>query len=203
GGAKVSDKIEVLDALLDRVGAIIIGGAMANTFFLALGLETGDSLVEPDRVDMAKELLDRAGDRLLLPVDCVVADRIAADARTRVVSRTAVQPGDRIGDVGPDTVRLYTDEVAGARTLVWNGPMGVFEMEPFAAGTLALAEAVARAADQGALAVIGGGDSALAAEVAGVSERMTHVSTGGGASLELLAGAALPGVEALSPAEAS
>ncbi|MEZ4414753.1 MAG: phosphoglycerate kinase [Gemmatimonadota bacterium] len=201
GGAKISGKIDVVQALLDRVDRLIIGGAMANTFFLALGLETGDSLVEQDRVPMAADLLARAGERLLLPVDCRVSDVISPEAATRIVERTQVEPGDRIGDIGPATETLYGTELARARTIVWNGPMGVFEMAPFAQGTLSVAESIAEAADRGALAVVGGGDSALAAEVAGVSERMTHVSTGGGASLELLAGETLPGVDVLTMVE--
>lgn len=197
GGAKISGKIDVVEALLPRVDRLIVGGAMANTFFLALGLEVGDSLVEPDRVEMAKELLRRGGDRLLLPIDVRVADEIAPDAEVRVRARSEVQSGDRIADIGPESEALFAAEIRDARTLIWNGPMGVFELEPFRGGTVQLAHAVADAADGGATAVLGGGDSAAAAEVAGVSERLTHISTGGGASLELLAGEALPGIEAL------
>lgn len=197
GGAKISGKIDVIDALLPRVDRLLIGGAMANTFLRALGLETGASLVEEDRIDMAREILERAGERLLLPVDCVVATEISEAAATRVVDRSAVGPDDRIGDVGPSTVALYGRELAQARTIVWNGPMGVFEMPPFARGTLGVANAVADACDAGATGVLGGGDSAAAAEEAGVVERLSHVSTGGGASLEFLAGAVLPGVAAL------
>ena len=198
GGAKISGKIDVVEALLDRVDRLVIGGAMANTFFLALGLEVGRSLVEEDRVDMARDLLARAGDRLMLPIDCVVADGIAADAETSVCPRDAIPQDRLIGDIGPRTVALFSEELAEARTIVWNGPMGVFELAPFAAGTVEVAGAVARAADGGALVVVGGGDSAAAAEVAGVTDRLTHISTGGGASLELLAGKALPGVDSLS-----
>lgn len=201
GGAKISGKIDVVEGLLGRVDRLLIGGAMANTFFLALGLEVGDSLVEEDRVDMADALLEQAGDRLVLPVDVIVSDRIAPDAETRVVLRTEVAPGDRIGDIGPDTRSLFAAEIALARTIVWNGPMGVFEMEPFAGGTLAVAEAVAAASDAGALSILGGGDSAAAAEASGLTARFSHVSTGGGASLELLAGKRLPGVEILTDAE--
>ena len=201
GGAKISGKIDVVEALLGRVDRLLIGGAMANTFFLALGLEVGESLVEEDRVDMAERLLEQAGDRLLLPVDTVVADSIAPDARTRVAPRSAVQAGDRIGDIGPETRALFAAEIAPARTIVWNGPMGVFEMAPFAAGTLAVAEAVAAASDQGALSILGGGDSAAAAEASGLTESFSHVSTGGGASLELLAGKTLPGVDILTDGE--
>lgn len=201
GGAKISGKIDVVEALLPRVDRLIVGGAMANTFFLALGLEVGDSLVEPDRVEMARELLERGGDRLLLPIDVRVADEIAPDAEARVRARTEVRPGDRIADIGPESEALFAAEIRGARTLVWNGPMGVFELEPFRGGTVQLARAVADAADGGATAVLGGGDSAAAAEVAGVSDRLTHISTGGGASLEFLAGEALPGIEALDERE--
>lgn len=203
GGAKISGKIDVVEALLPRVDRLLVGGAMANTFFLAMGLEVGDSLVEPDRVDMARDLLDRAGDRLLLPVDVRVAREIAPDAEVRVVPRSGVAAGDRIGDVGPDTEALFADEIRAARTVVWNGPMGVFELDPFRHGTVHLALAVAEAADAGAVTVLGGGDSAAAAEVAGVAERLTHISTGGGASLELLAGRTLPGIDALSDGDAS
>lgn len=201
GGAKISGKIDVVEALLPRVDRLLVGGAMANTFFLAMGLEVGDSLVEPERVEMARDLLDRAGDRLLLPVDVRAAHEIDADAQVRVTDRGGVRAGERIGDVGPDTEALFADEIRRARTVVWNGPMGVFELTPFREGTVRLAEAVAAAADAGAVTILGGGDSAAAAEVAGVSERLTHVSTGGGASLELLAGEVLPGIEALTDRE--
>lgn len=201
GGAKISGKIDVVEALLGRVDRLLVGGAMANTFFLAMGLQVGESLVEEDRVDMAAALLEKAGDRLILPVDVIVADRIAPDATTRVAARTDVQSGDRIGDIGPDTRGLFASEIRTARTIVWNGPMGVFEMEPFAQGTLAVAEAVASASDTGALSILGGGDSAAAAEASGLTERFSHVSTGGGASLELLAGKRLPGVDILTDME--
>lgn len=198
GGAKISGKIDVIRAMLPRVDRLLVGGAMANTFFRALGLETGRSLVEEDRVDMARELLQEAGDRLLLPVDVIVAATIEPDADTRVKNRDELDADDRIGDVGPDTRALFAEEVRGAATAVWNGPMGVFEVDPFREGTLALAHALARASDEGAITVVGGGDSASAAESAGVADRLTHISTGGGASIELMAGQSLPGVEALS-----
>jgi phosphoglycerate kinase len=198
GGAKISGKIDVIEALLPRVDRLLIGGAMANTFFRAMGLETGDSLVEDDRVEMAAATMQRAGDKLLLPVDCVVADTIEEGAATRVVERSAVGGGDRIADVGPATRALYAGEISQARTIVWNGPMGVFEMDVFAQGTVDIALAVAAACDAGATGVLGGGDSAAAAERAGVAHRLTHVSTGGGASLEFLAGEVLPGVAALT-----
>jgi phosphoglycerate kinase len=198
GGAKISGKIDVIEAILPRVDRLLIGGAMANTFFRALGLETGDSLVEDDRVAMARDLLERGGDRILLPVDTVVATEISAGAVTSVRARDAIGAGERVGDIGPESLELFVREISGARMILWNGPMGVFEMEPFAAGTLALARAVAAAARSGATAVVGGGDSAAAAAVAGVVDQLTHVSTGGGASLEFLAGKELPGVLALS-----
>lgn len=198
GGAKISGKIDVISALLPKVDRLLIGGAMANTFFKAMGLEVGASLVEDDRLDMAKRLMDEGGDRLVLPLDCVVADEIRPDAATRTVDRESVDDGDRIADIGPRTRALYAELLAEARTVVWNGPMGVFEIEPFAGGTEAVAEALADACDRGALGVIGGGDSAAAAERVGVADRISHISTGGGASLDLLAGADLPGVTSLS-----
>jgi phosphoglycerate kinase len=198
GGAKISGKIDVIEALLPRVDRLLVGGAMANTFFAALGLEIGESLVEADRVELAREILEDAGERLLLPVDCVVAPSIEDGVETRTVERSKVAPGDRIGDVGPATRGMFAEELAQARTVLWNGPMGVFELDPFRGGTLAVARAVADATDAGAVTVVGGGDSASAAEVAGVTRRLSHVSTGGGASLELLAGSELPGVAALS-----
>jgi phosphoglycerate kinase len=201
GGAKISGKIDVIEALLPRVDRLLIGGAMANTFFRALGLETGASLVEDDRVEVAKATLERAGERLLLPLDCVVAEEISDGAATSVKERTKVGVRDRIADIGPATRDVFAKEIAGARTLVWNGPMGVFELPSFAGGTVAVAHAVADACDAGAVAVLGGGDSAAAAEAAGVTGRVTHVSTGGGASLEFLAGADLPGVTALTEAD--
>ncbi len=198
GGAKISSKIDVISALLPRVDRLLIGGAMANTFFRALGLDTGASLVEEEAVDTAKSVLEQGGERLVLPTDCTVAAELAPEAATRTVARTDVGGEDKILDIGPETRERYSELVRRARTVVWNGPMGVFELEPFAAGTIEVARAVADACDDGALGVLGGGDSAAAAERAGVVDRLTHVSTGGGASLELLAGAMLPGVESLS-----
>lgn len=198
GGAKISGKIDVVHALLPRVDRLLLGGAMANTFFLALGLEVGESLVEEDRVEMAREAMEEGGEKLLLPVDCVVAEELDTGATTRTVPRDEVKEGERIGDVGPRTREIFAAELARARSVVWNGPMGVFELTPFAGGTLAVARSAAEAADAGALVVVGGGDSGSAVEEAGVTDRLTHVSTGGGASLELLAGNPLPGVEALS-----
>lgn len=200
GGAKISGKIDVVEALLDRVDRLIIGGAMANTFFLALGLEVGESLVEADKVDVARDVLERGGDRIILPVDVRLSDRIAPDAPVAARPRTDVSASDRIGDIGPESEALFASFIRDARTVVWNGPMGVFEMAPFAGGTLAVAEAVAAATEAGALTVVGGGDSAAAVEQADVADRVSHVSTGGGASLEFLSGASLPGVEALNDA---
>jgi phosphoglycerate kinase len=190
----------VISALLPKVDGLLIGGAMANTFFRAMGLETGNSLVEEDRIDMARDLMGEAGERLLLPVDCVVADEIESGVETRVVARESVGPGDRIGDIGPETRRLYAQRVRDARTVVWNGPMGVFEIDVFAEGTIEIARALADACDADTLGIIGGGDSGAAAEKAGVADRISHISTGGGASLELLAGAGLPGVTSLTDA---
>jgi len=200
GGAKISGKIDVIRALLPRVDRLVVGGAMANTFFRALGLETGASLVEEDRIEVARELLEEAGDTLVLPVDCVVAPEVVEGAPFRVVERSAVEDDDRIVDVGPASRTLFRRTLLGARTVFWNGPMGVFEIDAFAAGTEAVARTVADVADAGALTVVGGGDSVAAAGKAGVIDRIGHVSTGGGASLELLAGNALPGVEALDEA---
>jgi phosphoglycerate kinase len=194
GGAKISDKIGVIENLLTKAESILIGGGMANTFFRAKGYETGSSLVEADSVDTARDLMERAGTKLVLPVDTVVADAFAADAQTRVVEPDAVESGWRILDIGPRTVKLFSDTIAKAGTVIWNGPMGVFEMEPFAQGTFAIAKALAKA---DAMSVIGGGDSASAVELAGVSDAISHVSTGGGASLEFLEGRELPGVAAL------
>jgi phosphoglycerate kinase len=201
GGAKISGKIEVIDSLLPKVDKLLVGGAMANTFFKALGLETGASLVEDDRVDLARDTLEAAGDKLLLPVDCVVATEISEEAETRIVERSEVYPEDRIGDIGSASRDLFASALKGAGTVVWNGPMGVFEMEPFAQGTIALAHAVAAVTDEGGTTVVGGGDSASAAEQADVVDRLSHVSTGGGASLEFLSGSVLPGVAALDSKE--
>lgn len=200
GGAKISGKMDVISALLPKVDRLLIGGAMANTFFRAMGLETGRSLVEEDRLDVAREIVDGNGKRLVLPLDCVVADEIEPGAATRVVDREAVGEDERIADIGPRTRALYADIIGNARTVVWNGPMGVFEIDAFADGTIEVARVLADACDRGTLGIIGGGDSGAAAERAGVTDRISHVSTGGGASLDLLAGVALPGVISLSDA---
>lgn len=204
GGAKISDKIGVIENLLGKVDALLIGGGMANTFLLAKGLNLGDSLVEPDSVAVAQQLMAKAeerGARLLLPVDVVIADAFSAEAQRQVVDADAVPAGWRVLDIGPKTIELYSAEIRAARTVIWNGPMGVFELEPFAAGTRAIAQAMAEASANGAITIVGGGDSVAAVEQAGLAEQMSHVSTGGGASLELLEGRVLPGVAALQDAE--
>lgn len=198
GGAKISGKIDVIEALLPRVDALLVGGAMANTFFRAMGMETGTSLVEAEKTGIASEVLAAGAARLVLPVDCVIAPAIAAGAPTRVVDRAAIPPDGAVGDVGPVTVRLFGEYLAKAATVVWNGPMGVFEIDEFARGTFGLARIAADATDRGATVIVGGGDSAAAARAAGVASRMSHISTGGGASLDLLAGKELSGVAALS-----
>ena len=197
GGAKISGKLDVIENLLPRVDHLLIGGAMANTFFRALGLETGKSLVEPDRVDMARDILERAGSKLVLPVDCVVAGEAKENARTFLMERTDVPPEGAIYDIGPKSVATFRDYIARARTLGWNGPLGLFEIETFADGTRGVARAVADATDRGATTIVGGGDTVAAVEDAGVAARITHISTGGGASLEFLEGRTLPGVAVL------
>ena len=198
GGAKVSDKIGVIENLLGKVDTLIIGGAMAYTFYLAQGKKAGDSKVEPDKVDLAKELLGKAGKagtKLMLPLDDVIADRFAEDAETKVVDAGAIPDGWMGLDIGPKSVDAFSEEVRKAKTVVWNGPMGVFEMAAFAKGTFAVAQAVA---DSDAVSVLGGGDSVSAVNKSGLADKMTHLSTGGGASLELLEGRTLPGIAALT-----
>jgi len=197
GGAKISGKLDVIENLLPKVDRLLIGGAMANTFFRALGLQTGKSLVEEDRVDMARDMLKRAGSKLVLPVDCVVAAEASADARATIADRDKVAADAMILDIGPKSVATFRELLLGAKTVVWNGPMGMFEIEAFARGTVDLARAVAEATDRGATTIIGGGDTVAAIEQAGVTARMSHVSTGGGASLEFLEGKTLPGVAVL------
>jgi phosphoglycerate kinase len=193
GGAKVSDKIEVIQNLGKVVDRLLIGGAMAYTFLKAQGKPTGKSLVEDDKVDLAKSLLQSLGDKLMLPADHVVVSEIAAGAAHEAVETI---PDDKIGvDIGPKTIAAYSEVIAGAKTVIWNGPMGIFEKPPFDTGTVALAKAVA---GSGAVSVVGGGDSEKAIKAAGVTNKITHVSTGGGASLEFLAGIELPGVAALN-----
>jgi phosphoglycerate kinase len=195
GGAKISDKIGVIENLLGQVDSLLIGGGMANTFLKADGYDVAESLVEDGSLDTARDLLRRGGDKLALPVDVVVADRFDVDAFSQVVAVGSVPPGWRILDVGPHTLELFQERLTGARTVVWNGPMGVFEFPKFAKGT----EAVARmlAALPSATTIIGGGDSAAAVQQAGLASQMSHISTGGGASLEFLEGKTLPGVAAL------
>lgn len=197
GGSKISGKIDVVEALLPKVDHLLIGGAMACTFFRAMGFETGNSLVEPDRLEMAKDLLARAGDKLVLPVDAVIAPSMDAGRSARVVGRASIPAGEAMFDIGPASVEQYRALIEAARTVLWNGPMGVFEKPPFDVGTFAVARAMAVATDRGATTIIGGGDSAAAVAVAGLESNMSHVSTGGGASLEFLEGKELPGVAAL------
>ncbi len=200
GGAKVSDKIEVIRNLLGRVDALLIGGGMAYTFLKAQGREIGKSLVEEDKVGLAKELLHQAHSqrvRLLLPVDHVVAAKITDDAITRVIGEGQPIPADQLGlDIGPRTIEHFAEEISRAKTIVWNGPMGVFETPAFARGTRKIARAVTDNA--GAVSIVGGGDTVAAVHDAGVADKITHISTGGGASLEFLEGKKLPGVEALT-----
>lgn len=193
GGAKVSDKIEVIENMLNFVDRLMIGGAMAYTFLKARGEGIGKSLVEDDKLELARELMVRAGTKLMLPTDHVVAEKFEAGAANQVV--TAIPDGVMALDIGPETVKAYVAEVAKAATIIWNGPMGVFELKPFDIGTMALAHAVA---DSNAISVVGGGDSEKAIKTAGVSDKISHVSTGGGASLEFLSGIELPGVAALT-----
>jgi phosphoglycerate kinase len=195
GGAKISDKILVVETLLSKADKLIIGGGMANTFLSAKGYNMQDSLVEEASIATAKSLLGKHGDKLVLPVDAVIADKFDAEANTQVVEVDKIPAGWRMMDVGPKTLELYKKELAGAKLIVWNGPVGVFEMPKFAEGTFALARMLA---ESGATTVIGGGDSASAVKKAGVAKQMTHVSTGGGASLEFLEGKELPGVAALN-----
>lgn len=194
GGAKISDKIGVIENLLKKCDRLIVGGGMANTFLAAKGYDMGQSLVEAEAVPMAKEILERSGQKMLLPLDAVVADRFDAEAKAMVVDVDKVPPGWRVLDIGPKTFEAIRQALEGAKLVVWNGPLGVFEFPRFAEGTLALARLLA---DSGAITVIGGGDSASAVKKAGVAKQMTHVSTGGGASLEFLEGKVLPGVAAL------
>ena len=197
GGAKISGKIDVIEQLLPKVDQLIIGGAMACTFFKAMGLETGKSLVEADRVDMAKELLRRGGDKLVLPTDATVSPTLDAPQSAHAVARDAIPADEAMFDIGPASAKLFAETIASAKTVVWNGPMGVFETKPFDAGTQAVAEAMAKATKSGATTIVGGGDSAAAVAELGLEGAMSHVSTGGGASLEFLEGKPLPGVVAL------
>ena len=194
GGAKISDKIGVIENLLTVADQILIGGGMANTFFKAQGYPVGDSLVEAEAIETAKELLAKGGSKLRLPVDVVIADAFDNDANTKVVPMGAIEDGWRILDIGPETIAQYGKVVGQAGTVVWNGPMGVFEMPTFAKGTFGVAQAIA---DSNAVSIIGGGDSAAAINQSGLADKITHISTGGGASLEMLEGKVLPGLAAL------
>ncbi len=200
GGAKVSGKIDLIEALLPKVDRLLVGGAMACTFFRATGLETGNSLVENDRVEMAKGLIAKAGDKLVLPAGGVIARDLEHPDETREVARDAIPGGWAMYDIDARSADEFAAIVTGARTAIWNGPMGVFEKPPFDRGTLRVARAMADATAHGATTVIGGGDSAAAIAQAGLEDKVTHVSTGGGASLEFLEGKILPGVAALDDA---
>ena len=201
GGAKISGKIEVIRNLMGKVDALLIGGGMMFTFYKAQGLEIGKSLVETDKIDLAKTILSEAKEkniRLLLPVDTVIGDKFDNGAAMKIVKVNQI-PSDWLGlDIGPETIRLFSEEIKKAKTVVWNGPMGVFEMSNFAKGTIAIAQALAEATKHGAITVVGGGDSASAIAQAGLDKAVSHVSTGGGASLEFLEGKILPGVAALN-----
>jgi phosphoglycerate kinase len=200
GGAKVSEKIEVINSLLDRVDSLLIGGAMAYTFLNSQGQSTGKSLVEGDKTDVARAALKKAeqrGVKFLLPIDHVLADKFAADAKTQIFSGTGPFPAEWMAlDIGPETIKLFAAEIADAATVVWNGPMGVAELSPFAKGTNSIAKALAKNED--AITIVGGGDSVAALHNSGVADKITHISTGGGASLEFLEGKTLPGVAALT-----
>lgn len=201
GGAKISGKIDVINNLIDKVDVLIVGGGMAFTFFKAQGKEIGKSLLEEEKLGLAKELLEKlskSGVKFLLPVDVVVADEFSNDSPFETVSVNNIPPGKMGLDIGPESVKLFKEELLKSKTIVWNGPMGVFEMNNFAKGTFAIAEALAEATKAGAVTVIGGGDSAAAISKAGLENQVSHVSTGGGASLEFLEGKTLPGVAALS-----
>jgi phosphoglycerate kinase len=204
GGAKISGKIDVIENLLGKVDSLLIGGGMAYTFFKAKGLEIGKSLLDAEKVDLAGETLRKAetlGAELLLPVDCVIADNFSNDANTQVVKREGILPDWEALDIGPQTIALFNNKIATARTIVWNGPMGVFEMDRFAVGTNAIAGALAEVTQKGTVTIIGGGDTAAAVARTGLQEKMSHISTGGGASLEYLEGKTLPGIEALTEKE--
>jgi len=199
GGAKVSDKIEIIENLLNLVDVLLIGGGMAYTFLSAEEYEVGKSLVETDKIDLAKTLIRQAkekGVKLMLPVDHVVADKfeVSAQSKTTTIQET---PADWMGlDIGPETIKRFSEQITSAKTILWNGPLGVFEMEPFSQGTLEIAKIVAE--NSGAISIVGGGDSVAAVSKAGVASKISHISTGGGASLEFLSGVKLPGVEALT-----
>lgn len=198
GGAKISGKIDAITNLLPKVDKLLIGGGMAYTFYKAMGLEIGNSLLEEDRISVADDLLKKSGDKIVLPVDVVLADDFKNDAKTQIVPRDKMLPGWEGVDIGPKTIGKFGEIARNAKTVIWNGPMGVFEMRNFAKGTNQLAEAVAEATAAGAITVIGGGDTASAVKQAGLGDKMSHISTGGGASLEFMEGKELPGVAALT-----
>ena len=203
GGAKVSDKIGVIENMIDKVDTIIIGGGMAHTFDASKGYPIGDSLCERDKIGLAKELLEKAekkGVKVVLPVDVVIADKFAADANTKTVDVDKIHDGWQALDSGAKTSEEYVKALQGAKTVIWNGPMGVFEFDAFAKGTEAVAHAVAEATRNGAVSIVGGGDSIAALKKTGLSDRISHISTGGGATLELLEGKVLPGIAALADA---
>ncbi len=200
GGAKVSGKMDLIESLLPKVDAILIGGAMACTFFKAMGLEVGRSLVEDDRLELARSLMTKAGETLVLPTGCVVAPELKQGITTMAVTRNRVPQGYGVYDIDPGTVRLFRERIITAGTVLWNGPMGVFETPPFDLGTRGIALAMAEATQNGAVTIVGGGDSAAAVTQAGLAGQITHVSTGGGAALEFLEGKLLPGVAALDEA---
>lgn len=200
GGAKISGKIDLIEALLPRVDRILIGGAMACTFFKAMGLEVGTSLVEDDRLEMARTLLERGAGKIRIPGGAVIGPELREGITSQVVPRDRISPGWAVYDIDPATVKAYATEIMAAGTVVWNGPMGVFEVRGFDQGTLGIAHAMAEATARGTVTVVGGGDSAAALAQAGLADRVTHVSTGGGASLEFLEGKPLPGVAALDDA---
>ncbi len=202
GGAKVSDKIQVIEALLNKVDKLLIGGGMANTFFKAMGYAVGNSLVEDNAIDTAKALLEKSGNKLVLPSDAVIGDKFDDSASQDVVAiADGVPEGWAIYDIGPDTIEEFGNALDGAKTIVWNGPMGVFEIPSFAKGTFAVAQLLADQTANGAVTIIGGGDSAAAIQESGLADKITHISTGGGASLEMLEGKELPGLTALNDKE--
>lgn len=199
GGAKVSDKIEIVKSLLNKADKVIVGGGMAYTFDAAKGNKIGNSLFEADKVELAKKLMAEAGDKLVLPIDSIAADAFSNDAKTEVVDAEAGIPDGYMGlDIGPKSVKLLQDTLADAKTVVWNGPMGVFEMPNFAKGTLAIGEELVKVTENGGTTIVGGGDSTAAVQQLGVAEKLTHISTGGGASLEYLEGKELPGIASIS-----
>jgi len=197
GGAKVSDKVELIERIAQKADKLLIGGAMAFTFYKAMGYETGDSLVEEEKIDLARTLLEKFKDKIMLPVDVVIADKFDNDANRKEVSADKIESGWRGLDIGEKTIIKFKAEISKAKTILWNGPLGVFEFDNFSKGTSEIAKAIAEATEKGAITVLGGGDTVAAIEKFGLKDKYTHVSTGGGASLELLAGKELPGLKAL------